>query len=224
MTSRRLMTGESRASPWVTKSSCCRLALPWLPPIVSVFAEAEVVTGACRLGNHAVVSVLMQHVRKHHSAVSMTSNLDDGTEGGDLPGCVGTTQDKRDAEELEMVTGDRSTEDCDLALSDFAFNLCQRFAAVRSREDLAIVYGRMAGEGMGEVWCLVAAHILGRPATAFPAARSFAYIEELALDAVRDQVAVLAAELGITVVNHAITLEGLLGNATAASVSAISTL
>ena len=80
-------------------------------------------------------------------------------------------ENKRDVEELEMVTGDRSTdfpnstEDCDLELSDFALNLCQRFAVVRFREDLAIVYRWMAGKGMDEVCRLVAAHILSWPAT-----------------------------------------------------------
>ena len=79
-----------------------------------------------------------------------------------------------------------------------------------------------SAEGMGEIRRLVAAHIFSRPATAFAAARSFAYIEELALDAVCDEVAVLTAELGINVVYHDITLEGGLTQAATATVSAIS--
>ena len=121
-----------------------------------------------------------------------------------------------EAEELDIVTADRSTavsEDCDPALIDFAFNLYQKFAAVRAR-----------GEGIGEVLYLVAAHILSRPAPAFPAIRTFAYIDKLALDTVRDQGIVLTAELVITVVGHDIDLEGPLAHAATATVSVLCAL
>ena len=65
---------------------------------------------------------------------------------------------------------------------------------------------RLEGEGFH----LVSTHALSRPASAFPAARSLDYIEDLALSTVRDQVTVLAAELGIALDDHDIALEGCL--------------
>ena len=113
-----------------------------------------------------------------------------------------------------MVTGDSPTamsnaaKDCKPSVSDFALNLGRRFPAVRSREDLATVYGRLEGEGMGEVRHLVYPRVLSRPTSAFLAACSLDCIEDLALSTVRDQAAVLAAELEIAVDDHDIVLEG----------------
>ena len=75
---------------------------------------------------------------------------------------------------------------------------------------------------MGEVRRLVATHVLSRPATAFPTARSLDYIKDLTLSTLRVQAGVLAAELGIAVDVHDIALEGLLAHAAVATVSSIS--
>ena len=146
----------------------------------------------------------MWHIRTHHIATSVTSELDDGTEGGDTPSCLGTSKENPDdkpQDELEVAVADNkqdAEEPPKTAIPSSVTSpstFSRGFIADRSRKDPATIYGRKTGKRMGEVRCLVATHIISRSATVLPTALSLAYIEELALGALRDQVIVLGAEL-----------------------------
>ena len=55
----------------------------------------------------------MWHIRTHHIATSVTSELDDGTEGGDTPSCLGTSKENPDdkpQDELEVAVADNKQD------------------------------------------------------------------------------------------------------------------